>query len=109
MSAIDTFAARARSVSRTIVLPEGQDPRVVVAAEKALAEKVVGRIIVLGSDAEIDAAIEEMNDILNDVCNKCDLAAALAATVVDRRLPLPSSDARRRRRRYACRFDVIFP
>ena len=36
MSAIDTFAARARSVSRTIVLPEGQDHRVVAAANKAV-------------------------------------------------------------------------
>ena len=59
MSAIEKFAERARKVARTIVLPEGQDPRVVVAAEKALAEKVVGKIIVLGSDAEIDAACKE--------------------------------------------------
>ena len=59
MSAIEKFAERARKVSRTIVLPEGQDPRVILAAEKALAEKVVGKIIVLGSDAEIDAASKE--------------------------------------------------
>ena len=39
MSAIEKFAARARQVERTIVLPEGQDPRVVVAANKALAER----------------------------------------------------------------------
>ena len=59
MAAIEKFAERARKVARTIVLPEGQDPRVVVAAEKALAEKVVGKIIVLGTDAEIDAACKE--------------------------------------------------
>ena len=56
MSAIEKFAERARSVSRTIVLPEGQDPRVIIAANKAVEEKVVGRIIVLGTEAEISAA-----------------------------------------------------
>ena len=53
MSAIEKFAERARSVARTIVLPEGQDPRVVVAANKAMAEKVCAKVIVLGSEAEI--------------------------------------------------------
>ena len=59
MSAIEKFAERARSVSRTIVLPEGQDPRVIIAANKAVEEKVVGRIIVLGTEAEIAAACAE--------------------------------------------------
>ncbi len=59
MSAIEKFAERARKVARTIVLPEGQDPRVVTAAEKALAQKVAGKIIVLGSEAEISAACRE--------------------------------------------------
>ena len=59
MSAIDKFVERARSVSRTIVLPEGQDPRVIIAANKAIAEKVAGRIIVLGTEAEIAAACAE--------------------------------------------------
>ena len=61
MSAIEKFAERARSVARTIVLPEGQDPRVVIAANKAMAEKVAGRIIVLGTEAEIAAACAEAN------------------------------------------------
>ena len=53
MSAIEKFAERARSVSRSIVLPEGQDPRVVVAANKAMAEKVCAKVVVLGTEAEI--------------------------------------------------------
>ena len=56
MSAIEKFAERARSVARTIVLPEGQDYRVVLAANKAVAEKVVGKIIVLGTEEEISAS-----------------------------------------------------
>ena len=56
MSAIEKFAERARTVGRVIVLPEGQDPRVVTAANKAVSEKVVKKIIVLGTEAEISAA-----------------------------------------------------
>jgi len=58
MSAIENFADRARTVARTIVLPEGQDHRVITAAVKAVNEKVVSKIIVLGSEAEIAAACE---------------------------------------------------
>ena len=56
MSAIEKFAERARTVSRTIVLPEGQDPRVVKAANMAVEKKVVGKIIVLGTEEEISKA-----------------------------------------------------
>ena len=56
MSVIEKFAERARSVERTIVLPEGQDPRVVAAAKMALEKKVVKKVIVLGTEAEIAAS-----------------------------------------------------
>ena len=56
MSAIEKFAERARTVSRTIVLPEGQDPRVVIAANMAMEQKVVAKVIVLGSEEEIAKA-----------------------------------------------------
>ncbi|MCQ2379819.1 MAG: phosphate acetyltransferase [Victivallaceae bacterium] len=56
MSAIEKFADRARSVGRTIILPEGQDYRVVLAANKAIDEKVVKKIIVLGTEKEISEA-----------------------------------------------------
>ena len=59
MSAIEKFAERARTVSRTIVLPEGQDPRVVKAANMAVDKKVVGKIIVLGTEEEIAKACAE--------------------------------------------------
>ena len=59
MSAIEKFAERARTVSRTIVLPEGQDPRVVKAANMAVEKKVVGKIIVLGTGEEISRACAE--------------------------------------------------
>ena len=59
MSAIDKFVDRARSVARTIVLPEGQDYRVIIAANKAIEEKVAAKVIVLGTEAEIAAACAE--------------------------------------------------
>ncbi len=53
MSAIETFAVRARAAQKVIVLPEGNDYRVVVAANKAIDQKVAKRVIVLGSEQEI--------------------------------------------------------
>ena len=59
MSVLDTLNARARSAQKTVVLPEGQDPRVVTAANKAMELGIAARIIVLGSEAEIAAACKE--------------------------------------------------
>ena len=59
MSVLDTLNARARSVQKTVVLPEGQAPRVVTAANKAMDLGIAAKIIVLGSEAEIAAACKE--------------------------------------------------
>ena len=59
MSVLDTLNARARAVQKTVVLPEGQDPRVVTAANKAMELGIAAKIIVLGSEAEIAAACKE--------------------------------------------------
>ncbi|MBQ9788328.1 MAG: phosphate acetyltransferase [Lentisphaeria bacterium] len=56
MSAIDSFVARAKELGKSIVLPEGQDPRVVAAANMAIENGVVKKVIVLGTEAEIAAA-----------------------------------------------------
>ncbi len=59
MSAIDRFVERAGMVKKTLVMPEGMDSRVVVAANKAIVEGVAGKVIVLGTPAEIDQACKE--------------------------------------------------
>ena len=59
MAAIDTIKARAVALGRTLVLPEGQDPRVVKAANMIAEEKIAKKIIVLGSADEIKAACAE--------------------------------------------------
>ncbi|MDR0933226.1 MAG: phosphate acetyltransferase [Victivallales bacterium] len=56
MSILNTLIERAQKNPKVIVLPEGQDPRVVVAANKAVENKVVRKAIVLGSEKEIAEA-----------------------------------------------------
>lgn len=74
MSVIEKFIEKARTAHKKLVLPEGQDPRVVLAANRAV-EAGIAEIIVLGSDAEIAAACAEVGiterkfksiDYLND-------------------------------------------
>ncbi len=55
MGILESLAERAKAVNKTIVLPEGNDPRVITAAVKAAREGVC-RPIVLGTPPEIAAA-----------------------------------------------------
>lgn len=59
MSAIDLFIEKARQGAKKLVLPEGQDPRVVTAANMILENRAASEIIVIGSEAEISAACAE--------------------------------------------------
>jgi phosphate acetyltransferase len=58
MPIIDQLIEKARSVDKKLVLPEGQDPRVVVAANKIVSENVA-KVIVLGTEEEIAASCKE--------------------------------------------------
>ena len=58
MSIIDKFIAKAKDLDGTVVLPEGHDPRVVVAANR-LVEESVAKPIVLGTKDEIAASMEK--------------------------------------------------
>lgn len=53
MQAIERFVEKSRTSPRKLVLPEGQDPRVVTAANKVVANGVAAEVIVLGTEAEI--------------------------------------------------------
>jgi phosphate acetyltransferase len=59
MSAIDLFVKRASSVKKTLVLPEGMDPRVVAAANMIIENGVAVEVTVLGTPQEIDASCKE--------------------------------------------------
>ncbi len=59
MYAIDLFVKKAQTASKKLVLPEGQDPRVVAAANMIMENRVASEVIVLGSEAEIVAACQQ--------------------------------------------------
>lgn len=58
MSLLDQIKAKAKSNKKTIVLPEGNDPRVVEAAGAILKEDIAN-LIILGDEAEIKKVAEE--------------------------------------------------
>jgi len=45
MQAIKSFVAKARTNPKKLVLPEGQDPRVVAAANRIIADRVAAEVI----------------------------------------------------------------
>lgn len=59
MPVLDAFITKAKATPKNIVLPEGQDPRVVKAANDLMVNSVVAKAIVLGSSDEIGAACKE--------------------------------------------------
>ena len=61
MSAIDLFIEKARQGAKKLVLPEGQDPRVVTAANMIIEDKIASEVIVLGIESEIAAACAKAN------------------------------------------------
>ncbi|MFU8781165.1 MAG: phosphate acetyltransferase [Kiritimatiellia bacterium] len=56
MNALARFFEIARANPRRLVLPEGQDPRVVSAANKVIEQGLAAQVIVLGTPEELDAA-----------------------------------------------------
>jgi len=59
MPVIDKLIARAKSVNKSLVLPEGHDPRVVTAANKILDQGIAKKVIVIGTEEEIGASCKE--------------------------------------------------
>ena len=66
MSFIETIKARARSDIKTIVLPESEDDRTILAAAKVLAEKTAQPIII-GTEEEVMGAAVRLNADLTGV------------------------------------------
>lgn len=56
MSALDLFVAKAKTGNKRLVMPEGQDPRVVAAANMTVERGVAAAVTVLGSETEIAEA-----------------------------------------------------
>ena len=62
MSFLETMLARAKADKQTIVLPEGNDPRTLEAAEKLIAHDACN-VIVLGSEEELKAGGRELRGV----------------------------------------------
>jgi phosphate acetyltransferase len=58
MQLIDDFLAKAASKSGKVVLPEGQDPRMILAASRLVSEKICN-VVILGKPSEIYAIAEK--------------------------------------------------
>jgi len=58
MSVIEQFIEKAQMANKKIVLPEGHDPRVVIAASKIVMESIA-KVTVLGSEEEISKSCAE--------------------------------------------------
>lgn len=61
MSAIDLFIEKARQGAKKLVLPEGQDPRVVTAANMIVENKVACEVTVIGTETEIAESCAKAN------------------------------------------------
>lgn len=89
MSAIDSFVKRAQSANKTLVLPEGQDPRVVAAANMIVENRVASKVTVIGTPEEIDKACadagvtERKFEVLNHL--ECDFFEEYSAQFCEMR------------------------
>ncbi len=57
MSLLETLLPKVRAARRTLVLAEGHDPRVMVAAEKIARQEIAARVIVLATPEEARASL----------------------------------------------------
>ncbi len=66
MNLLDTLKNRARSIRKRIVLPEGEDPRVIAAAEEITSDSLA-TITLLGRPAKIEAVAKEISANLKGI------------------------------------------
>ncbi len=65
MELMKRFKEKAKGNKQTIVLPEGNEPRILQAAEKILQEGIAD-LIILGKEEEIDEKVEELGININE-------------------------------------------
>ncbi|MGM0442749.1 MAG: phosphate acetyltransferase [Fibrobacterota bacterium] len=58
MAVLNSLISRAQAADARLVFPEGQDPRVIEAAQMVVSEKVA-RVTVIGTEEEIQAGVKE--------------------------------------------------
>ncbi|MFW5688815.1 MAG: phosphate acetyltransferase [Spirochaetota bacterium] len=67
MNFIETVRTKAHQLKRTLVLPEGTEPRTIQAARILVDEGLAGRVVLLGSQGEVEAAAAKVETKLDGI------------------------------------------
>ncbi len=92
MNLLERLIAKTNTVKKTLVLPEGHDPRVMAAAAKIAKKGIAAKVIVLATPAEAKESMDKANvsfdglnvEVMDHLANK-PLAEKLAAHLFERR------------------------
>lgn len=92
MNLLDRLITRCHTVKKNLVLPEGHDPRVMDAAAKIVQKGIAAKVTVLATAAEAKdsmakagVSFQGLNVEVLDYLNAPELAAKLAAVLLERR------------------------
>jgi phosphate acetyltransferase len=67
MDFIDNVRTKARQLQRTLVLPEGTEPRTIQAARRLVDDGLAGKVVLLGTAGDVEQAANEVNTKLDGV------------------------------------------
>ncbi|MFP4114030.1 MAG: phosphate acetyltransferase [Spirochaetota bacterium] len=67
MDFIETVHENAKRLKRTLVLPEGTEPRTIQAARRIVDEGLAGRVILIGAPSEVRDAAQQVNTDLEGI------------------------------------------
>lgn len=80
MDFIETVRNKARELKRTLVLPEGTEPRTLQAARSLVDERLAGKVILLGERTAVEAAAAKVSTPLHGV----DIVDPMQSDALDR-------------------------
>ncbi|MFW5744909.1 MAG: phosphate acyltransferase, partial [Spirochaetota bacterium] len=67
MDFIDNVRTKAKKLQRTLVLPEGTEPRTIGAARQLVDDGLAGKVVLLGAPAEVEAAAKQVDTKLDGI------------------------------------------
>lgn len=67
MDFIDNVRTKAQKLQRTLVLPEGTEPRTIEAARRLVDDRLAGKVVLLGTPAEVEAAAKGVDTKLDGI------------------------------------------
>ncbi len=67
MDFIDNVRTKAKKLQRTLVLPEGTEPRTIGAARQLVDDGLAGKVVLLGAPADVEAAAKDVDTKLDGI------------------------------------------